>query len=496
MSASSRRLAVRPLASLVAIVAIAATSACTEVGRDFEPPKSDAVPAEWRESGATAPATTLDRAAPVDLAVLAAWWRQLHDPTLDSLVERATAGDLGLREAFARVAEARALRGAAAADRFPTLDATASFQRSALSENTPFGAFVPETNNWAAGFDATWELDLWGRVRREVEASDADLAARVEDVRDLRLSVAAETALNYVELRALQRRVAVAKRNVELQEETLAVVRGRFESGMVGERDLAQAATVVESTRARVPAFEAGLRAAENRLAVLMGLAPGALASELAEDRPIPVPPLAIAVGLPADLLRRRADVRRAERQLAAETARVGVAEGDLYPRLALNGNLGLAAEDVSDLLDARSRTFGFGPSLRWNLFDAGRLRDRVNAQDARVEQARLRWERTVLAALEESENAMTAFVREQLRRASLEKAAAQARRAVELAQTQYRSGLSDFQAVLDSERAVAGLEDDLAQSDAAVTTDVVRLYKALGGGWPETEARAERPDR
>jgi outer membrane protein TolC len=221
---------------------------------------------------------------------------------------------------------------------------------------------------------------------------------------------------------------------------------------------------------------------------VLLGQAPGTLADELAAEGAIPVPPLAVAVGVPADLLRRRADVRSAERALAAETARIGVAEGDLYPRLALLGSLGVASEDVSDLFEQSSATSIIGPSLRWNLFDAGRLRQLVAAQEARTEQALVRWERTVLGALEESENAMTAFVREQTRRASLLEAAAQARIAVEFARTQYTEGLSDFQNVLVSERSLAVLEDDLATSDAAIAVQLIRLYKSLGGGWDEGE--------
>ncbi len=452
---------------------------CTVVGRDYEPPEAE-LPAGWREEKASELAQRT--------AELAAWWRHLGDPMLDDLVERAALQSHDIREALARVREARALRGVAAAERFPTLDANLSYLREGQSENTPFGSFVSDTDLYAAGFDASWEIDLWGRVRRLVEAADADLEASVEDARDVAVTVAAETAVNYVQLRAFQTRVSIARTNVELQEQTLALVRARFESGLVGERDVAQASANLETTRSRVPALEIRLRAAENRLAVLLGLAPGALAAELAELRPIPVPPVQVAVGVPADLLRRRADVRRAERVLAAETALIGVAEGELYPRLTLAGNLGLESEDLSDLFEGDSGVFGIGPSIRWNLFDAGRRRHGVEAQDARAEQAFVRWERTVLAALEETENAMTVFVREQTRRSSLLEAAAQARRAVELAQTQYTEGLSDFQTVLDSERELADLEDQLAESDAAVTTSLVVLYKALGGGWEYEE--------
>ncbi len=469
------RMNARPASVAFATAALLVAHACQAVGPDYEPPERP-LPSEWHEKGTEG----LDRRP----AELAEWWRQLEDPVLDMLVERATQHGLDLREALSRVREARALRGIAASERFPALDLGLDYEHRAESENTQLGAFVEDTDVYTGRFDASWEVDLWGRVRRSVESADADLGASLEDARDVAVTVAAETAATYVQMRAFQHRVAIARTNVALQEETLALVQARFEAGLVGERDVAQAATNVETMRSRVPRLEVGLRVTENRLAVLLGLTPGALAEELAEIRPIPVPPVTVAVGVPADLLRRRADVRRAERELAAETARVGMTEGDLYPRLALFGNLGLASEEPSDFFENDSVFYGIGPSIRWNLFDGGRLRRRVEAQDERAEQALVRWERAVLRALEETENAMTEFVREQVRRGFLVEATAQARRAVELAETQYGEGLSDFQTVLDSQRELAALEDDLAQSDAAITTSLVALYKRLGGGW------------
>lgn len=459
---------------------------CRVVGSDYVAPETP-LPAEWREPEA-GPASGLSSGS----AELAAWWQRLEDPLLDELVARATRENQDLHEALARLREARALRGVAEGERYPSVDAGVSYERRGESKNTPLGEFVPDTDTYRLGFDAAWELDLFGRIARLIEAADADLAASAEDVRDVAVLVAAETARAYIELRSFQTRLALARTNVSLQEQTLELVQARFDSGLVGERDVAQARTNVERTRSAVPALEIGTRAAENRLAVLLGSAPGTLADELTEPGAIPVPPLEVAVGVPADLLRRRADVRRAERELAAEHARIGVAEGDLYPRLTLFGSLGVAAEEIADLDQDQSNFFSWGPSLRWNLFDGGRLRGRMQAQEARAEQALARWERTVLLALEESENAMTAFVREQVRRGSLAEAAAQARLSVELARTQYEEGLTDFQTVLDSERALAVLEDELAQSEAAIATDFVALYKALGGGWEANDPARE----
>jgi outer membrane protein, multidrug efflux system len=462
---------------LVLGIGMLLVAACASVGEDYEVRELE-LPAQWQAADG-------EKLRGEDTE-LAAWWRKLGDPALDGLIERAARGSLDLREAFARLREARALRGDAEGELFPELDAKAGFLRRGESKNTPLGLFVPDNGVYSVGFDASWEVDLWGRVRRSIEAADADVDASVENVRDVAVAVAAETARNYIELRAFQLRLAIARDNVSLQEQTLALVRGRFDAGLVGERDVAQARTNVESTRSRVPALEVGLAAAAHRLAVLVGLPPGALADELALARPIPVPPLELAVGVPADLLRRRADVRRAEREVAAAHARIGVAEGERLPKLTLSGELGLAAEKTSDLTDGDSGVFGIGPSLRWSLFDGGRLKSRVVAQEARTEQALARFERTVLVALEEAENAMLGFVREQTRRGSLREAAVQARRAVDLSRTQYGEGLSDFQTVIDTERAVADLEDQLATSDAAIATQFVALYKALGGGWEE----------
>jgi NodT family efflux transporter outer membrane factor (OMF) lipoprotein len=451
--------------------------ACTTVGEDHEAPQAE-VPATWREAPAFA-------AQPV---ALERWWQRLDDPLLDQIVERAVGEGLDLRAALARVDEVRALRGVAAAQRLPQVDAFGVYEHRNESETTPFGPFAPETDITTLGFDATWEVDLWGRVRRSVEAADADVAASEEDARDAAVIVAAETARTYVELRAFQLRLEIARRNVSLQEQTLELVSARESAGLVGERDVAQAATNVEVTRSRLPELELGLRAAENRLAVLLGRVPGALppeiAAALAAPGAVPRAPASFAIGVPADLLRSRADVRGAERRLAAEVARAGVAEADLYPRLSLFGSLGVSSDGTDELFESDSVFSGIGPSLRWNLFDGGALRNRLRAQDARAQQALIAWEKTVLLALEEAENAMTGFLREQVRRSSLGLAADQARRAVELSRTEYEAGLTDFQSVLTSERALADLEDDLALSDSLVTSRLVVLCKALGGGF------------
>ncbi|HZN38219.1 MAG TPA: efflux transporter outer membrane subunit [Planctomycetota bacterium] len=462
-----------PLRRTTATLLLAFAASCT-VGPDYKPPEVT-TPAAYREAGTGLSA---------DAADLTQWWKQLGDPLLDKLVERAANQSLDLKEALARVNELRALRGATAAELWPTVDARAGYQRRQDSENTPFGSFATDFDSYTAGIDASWELDLWGRVQRSIEAADADLQAEVETLRGVLVSVIGEVAANYVQLRSLQERVVIAQNNLALQERTLALVEARFSSGLVTERDVAQARANVSATRARVPALEIDARAAENRLAVLLGMAPGALAAELAAAAPIPVPPVRVAVGVPSDVVRRRPDIRAAERQLAAETARIGVAEGDLYPRLSLFGTFGFESDEVKTLFDGDSFTMGVGPAIKWNIFDAGGIRNRIAAQDARTQQALARWERTVLVAVEEVENAMTGFVREQVRVAHLREAATQARRAAEVASAQYTAGLTDFQNVVDFERATAELEDQLTQSRALITNNLIALYRALGGGW------------
>jgi NodT family efflux transporter outer membrane factor (OMF) lipoprotein len=461
----------RPLAPFGALF----FAACTTVGPDYAPPTAQ-VPAAWQEP----PSAGLTDGA-LDTAL---WWQRLDDPVLDDLVERAVTRGLDLRAALARVREARALRGVASGERFPAVGAAGSYEHREESTNTPFGAFISQTDIHSVSLDASWELDLWGRLQRSLEAADAQLEATVEDARAVLVAVAAETAAAYVDLRALQARLAIARTNVELQERTLALVQARFDAGLVGERDVAQASTNLGTTRSRVPLFETGVRAAENRLAVLVGQPPGSLAQALAQVQPIPLPPGEVAIGVPAELLRRRPDVRGAERRLAAEVARIGVAEGDLYPRLSLAGTIGLASDGLAPLLEGDSKMLGYGLSMQWNVFQQGRLRNLVEAQDARAEQAAIAWEQTVLLALEETENALTAFVREQNRREALSSAAGSARRAVAAAQSQYREGLSDFQPVIDSERTLAELEDELAASSAAITSNLIALYRALGGGF------------
>jgi len=417
----------------------------------------------------------------LDKKDLATWWSILNDASLTNLVESAVSGNLGLKEASARVREARARRGIAEADRFPTIDARGSAKTSRSSEKTGSGS---ERELYAVGFDAAWELDLFGGRQRTIEAAEAEIQANEEDLRDVLVSLLAEVALNYVEVRSFQNRLSFAEANLDAQEETYQITQWRFQAGLTTQLDVEQAQYSLEQTRAQVPVLQSGLVQAKNRLAVLLGQQPGFLEDTLAERRAIPSTPLEVAVGVPADVLRQRPDVRRAERQLAVQTAQVGVATADLYPKFSLLGSIGLEALSMDNLFSWGSRTHSIGPTVAWPLFDAGAIRSNIEVQSALQEQALIRYEAAVLSALEEVENAMVAYAEEQRRRHALGEATQAALRALELAQSQYSAGLIEFSNVLIAQRALLSLQDQLAVSEGQVTSNLIALYKALGGGW------------
>ncbi len=460
---------------LAVVFAFVILTGCATVGPDYVPPKKS-VSKDWHtqlKGGLTT--------GEMDPQTLAAWWTTLNDSELSSLIDRAVLGNLDLKKALARVREARARRGMAKADLFPTLDATGSATWSRSSKDTGTGK---TSDLYAASFDAGWELDIFGGVRRSLEAAGADLQASQEDLRDVLVSLLAEVALNYVEVRTFQARLAVAETNLEAQTETYQLTLWRYEAGLSDELAVQQARYNLESTRSQIPTLRTGLEEAMNRIAVLLGEQPGKVHAELEKREPIPVTPLEVAVGVPADVLRRRPDVRRAERELAAQTARIGVATADLYPKFTLSGSIGLEALSLSNLSSAGSWTLSGGPKVTWAIFKAGAIRQNIEVQSALQEQYLIAYEAAVLSALEEVENALVAYAKEQQRRQSLSEATEAAQKAVELAQHKYQAGLTDFSNVLDAQRSLLSFQDQLAQSDGTVTSNLVRLYKAVGGGW------------
>lgn len=465
----------QPRAFLLSVLATLTFPGCLAVGPDYVRPAVPE-PAAWH-----ADLTNGLSAAETDPHSLTSWWTTLDDPVLSGLIEGAVAGNLDVRAARARVREARARRVIAQAGLFPVIDAAGSARHSRSS-----GKVGPSNTGelYSAGFDASWELDVFGGLRRGVEAAEADIQATEQDLRDVLVSLLAEVAVNYVDVRLYQAGLSIAEANLNTQTDTYEITRWRAEAGLTTQLDVEQAKSQLETTRAQLPSLRKNLEQAMNRLAVLSGEVPGALHVKLKARKPIPVTPLEVAVGVPADTLRRRPDVRRAERELAAQTARVGVATADLYPKLSLLGSIGLESLSASDLFSAAARSYGIGPTVSWRIFEAGSIRAHIEVQSALQEQALIRYEAAVLGALEDVNNALTAFAEEQVRRQSLAAAVHAAQRALDLAGDQYASGLIDFQVVLDAQRSLLSLQDQLALSEGATTSDLISLYKALGGGW------------
>ena len=464
-----------------AALAVAFFQGCA-VGPNYQQPKT-AAPAQW-----SAPMgggeTNIEPA-------IASWWNSFNDPQLDSLVERAVNSNHDLRIAGARVREARALYRIASSQLWPTVDAGGSYARQNQSKNQPVLGSLPmpsgipfENNVYQAGFDASWEIDVFGGNRRAVEAGKAEVAAAEFGRRNVLVTLLGEVARNYVELRGCQRRLEIATNNLKTQEEALALTQDRFKNGLTSDLDVQQAATLLANTRAVIPTLESGIQGYIHRLGVLLGQPPEALLAELSAPAAIPSSPPEVPVGLPSELLRRRPDVQQAERQLAASTARIGVATADLFPKFSLTGVAGFESTSASDWFAGGSKFWSLGPTVQWRIFDAGRIRANIRVQNARQEQALAAYEETVLMSFEDVENSLVAYAKEQIRRRSLEDAVNSSQDSLHLANQLYSNGLASFINVLDAERSLYQAEDALAVSDKAVTQNLISLYKALGGGW------------
>ena len=414
------------------------------------------------------------------------WWRGFNDVKLNELVDRALTHNHDLRIATANVREARALRRFNQFDLLPVIDANAGFNKSRASAAS--APFLPdsalETELYDAGFDAAWELDFFGRVRRSIQASTAELQAAEASRRDVQVSLISEVARNYFELRGTQNELAVAHRNVTNQLQTVVITQARLEGGSGTELDVARARAQWNATRATIPPLETAFARAAHRLAVLTGHQPTELLDDLKKAAPLPPLPSLVSIGDPESLLRRRADVRAAERRLAAATARIGIVTADLFPRVTFNGSVALQATSISDLGKAGTETWGFGPRITWAALDLGHVRARIRAADARAEAALAGYERTVLTTLEETENALVDFGREEARQSYLREAVEASETAAALARQRFEAGATDFLIVLDAERVHLEATDQLARSQTRTATALIAVYKALGGGW------------
>ena len=412
------------------------------------------------------------------------WWSSLGDPILDGLIDTASRQNISLQTAGMRILEARAHLNIARGSLFPqNQQAHGGFSRFNLSDTIANGFPVHDFDFWSTGFNASWELDFWGRFRRSIEAEDALLNAEIEDYDNVLVILQAEVATSYIQLRTLQQRLELAKKNVLLQRRTLEIADVLFRNGKVTELDVAQAKENLAATESSIPEFESGIRQSGNALCVLMGQPPRDLTDELGEG-PIPTAPPQLLVGIPAELLRRRPDVRRAERLAAAQSAAIGIAESDFYPHIAITGSIGYSSENLSTLFDTRSVAGAIGPGFQWKILNYGRIRNNVRANEALFHQRVLDYQNTVLAANREVEDGIVSFLKERSRVEKLRESATQAQRAVDISTTQYQRGKISFQPVVYMQQILADRQDQLATSRGAVVTNLISIYKALGGGW------------
>ncbi len=446
------------------------------VGPNYHPrtPNELKVPAAWN-------ASLPENAKSGNLST---WWRGLGDPLLTAFVEEAMKANPSLDAARARLRQARASHKAAAADLFPTVSASGGVSTSKQGDNEA-------VSNYKAGFDASWEPDIFGGTRRSLEASRAELESTAASLRDAQVSLASEVALNYVQVRSLQARITIARENLDLQVETREIAGWRYQAGLVSGQDYDQARSSEAQIRAQIPALETSLSEARNRIAVLLGAAPGSVDERLAAEAPVPAVPESVIVGIPADVLRQRPDVRAAEWTLAAETARVGTAIAALYPSFSLSGSLGVEGITLAAMTHGGSTVSSLVASVAQTIFAGGRLRQQVKIQTAIQEAALATYESTVLTALEDVENALVSLSRNRERYEFLQAADEAARGAARSARQRYAAGLIDYTSVAATQQTQLTTSDSMKTCEADITTSLIRLYKAFGGGWSAGDAEA-----
>jgi NodT family efflux transporter outer membrane factor (OMF) lipoprotein len=474
----------------MAALALVATG-CT-VGPDFvEPSPSPSMPSQFKLPQAD-PSNAISRVT-ADPAEIARWWTNFQDPTLTSLIERAAAANLGVQAAEARIRQARAASGIASAAWWPQVNSRASALRTI---DAP-GSRNEGSNVFLAGFDASWEIDLFGGTRRAVEAADAGIDAAVADRRAVLSSLAAEIGLDYTALRSAQARLDIARRNLETQQKSLDLTRRQLAAGFVGKLDFANAEAQVASTLSVIPLLEAAERQSIYAIGVLLDVEPTSLEDELlgGADRVPPAVPPNVPAGLPSELLLRRPDIRRAEAELHAATANIGVATAELFPSFSLTGAFGFQSTQLSSLFNGNGSALAFGPSVQWPLFQGGRIRANIALNQAKADEALDNYRQVVLSALGDVQSVLIAYAREQDHRSALTRAVDANQRATDISLELYRGGETDFLNVITAQRSLLVSEDALALSDAALATDLIGLYKALGGGWEAFEPKERDAD-
>ena len=487
MNTNEQRRSVSILVAVVGLVMLI-VSGCM-VGPNYHPPQTT-VPTGW--VGVAKPLAGQVSMATVQPAELTQWWRQFNDPTLTALVEEAVKTNLDLQLAEARLRQARATRGVAVGGLWPAVTASGSYQREHTVDVTPDNQVQ---NLYQAGFDAVWELDVFGGLRRNVESAGANVQAAIEGISDAQVSLVGEVALNYIQLRGFQQEIVVARKNLEAQQHTAEITRKLWKVGFNSALDVANADANVATTESQIPVFETSAQQAIYALSVLLARPPADLLERLSPTANLPPVPPQVPVGLPSDLLRRRPDIREAEAQLHAATAQIGVAVAELFPQFSLTGTVNWQSNLLRTWWTEASRSFGFGPSVSWQIFQGGAIVSNVRVQEALRDQAFMTYQKTVLGAFQDVENALIAFAKEQQHRKALHEAVVANRKAVDLSLLLYTEGQIPFLNVLVAQESLYASENALVQSETNIVTDLIALYKALGGGWESVPSHAQSID-
>ena len=473
------------LCGIAGILAIT-MSGCL-VGPDFRRPEAAVSPA-WIESA--------DNRVKSEAGDYRNWWRSFDDPLLNRLIDRAYRENLTLRAAGVRVLEARAQLGIAVGEFYPQTQQAGGSLTHVRTSRSSAQAFPPfEFTQDQIALSASWELDFWGKFRRSIQSASAAWLATAADYDNALVSLTADVADAYINIRTLEKRTDIARLNVETQEEGLKIAQARFRFGAASELDVEQAKTQLNDTRASIPSLQAQLRQQKDALCVLLGMAPNDLADLLKGPAGIPVSPRQVTVGIPADLLRRRPDIRSAEYQAVAQSARIGVAKADLYPALSLNGSFGFLASNagsarLGDLFQWQSRSYQVGPALQWNILNYGQIKNNVRLQDAKLQELLLNYQNSVLKAQQDVEDNLAAFLRSQERASFLADSAQTARNSLDIAVRQYREGIKDFTAVLLAQQSLLSEQDNLAATLGSISVNLVGVFRALGGGWELREGQ------
>ena len=462
------------------------SSGC-KVGPDFAGPPCPPTPREWTQAQ--------EESVRTEAPALDDWWEVFDDPTLNTILANVNEQNLSLRAAAWKIYQARATLCTTRGDPFPAIGGDAAFSRSKIGT----GDTSLYTTTWSWDIAARWEVDIFGQIKRYVEAAEAELEATEDDYRNVKMLLMAETATNYINARLCQERMEIIRANILQQRDFLRIIEARYKAGKDDRLTYSQAVANLNTVEAQFPSVMSEYRAALNRLSVLMGCPPGTIDDLMKKVQPIPVAPDAIAASIPADILRRRPDIRALEHRLAAQTARIGIAEAELYPKFYINGTFGVAATDIEDLFDGHYINAGITPSLSWRILEFGRVRCAIMKQEGITEQMKYDYQNAVLEAAEEVDNAISSYVRFQQRVEFLEESVIQYRDALQLSQKLYESGRNDYLSVLDSQRNVLTYEEMLAVARSNLASCVVRIYKALGGGWqidPVASSTTQQVDR